>query len=171
MSIQTLATEGDYALVERTMQIAAQLNFVCKIYEHQDYKSGKTSDEAAATLGQEKSKIIKCLFLKDKSGRSYGTILRGCDSLEFKSLATELGTSKSQLRFATPEEIENDTGYKLGGLPVTAFKEKGVPTFVDENVIKEGTTTGSGGTEYHAMEFDATQLLSTLGYKISKLAR
>lgn len=157
--------------VQRAENIANQYNFNCRIYSHADHMSGKSSEDAVAALGKPIDEVLKCLYIK-KSGEplGYGAILTGNSKLDLKLFATLVNSSKSKLRFAKPDEAEADTGYQYGGIPVTAFKEKGIATFVDQSVLTHPLVTASGGSEYHAMEFNPAQLPDKLGYTVTKIS-
>lgn len=156
--------------VEKTIAAVIQFDFTCRIYGHKDNQSGKSSDDASAALGLSKEQVIKCLYVTVGNTLSYGVILSGNSMLDFKLLAAVLGTSKSKLHLSKPDKAELDTGYQYGGIPVTAFKDKGISAFVDQNVLKQNKVTASGGSEFHAMEFDPIQLIDKLGYTVCKIS-
>lgn len=144
--------------VQKTLGIASRYSFFCKIYSHDE--SGKSSENAAAALQKDISQIIKGLYIKDNKGNKFAVILRGSDRLDMAKLKEQLTERKpGKLRFASSDEVINELGFEPGGVPVIAYIENGIPTFIDENVVTQELVIGSGGTEFHAMEFDPRQLI------------
>jgi len=72
---------------------------------------------------------------------------------------------------AKPEDIENMLGFAVGGVPAVIFSEKGIRTYVDENVLSLDYVVGSGGTPFHGMKFNPSQLKDRLGYLPSNIAK
>lgn len=140
-------------------KLAAKLNFPCEMISHT--KTGKTSEQAAAALGVTQDFVIKALFLKSKT-YSLAAIVRGTEKLDFQKLEALSGLE--DLRMASPEEVKEELGFEIGGVPPIVFHVKHIRTFVDRKVFAMSYVIGSGGTQYIGMKFDPALLEETLGY-------
>lgn len=74
--------------------------------------------EACAALGVKPQEIVKNLLLKDGKG-FFLCVLRGCDKLDFKTIAAARGGGKPSL--ARPEDVERETGVKAGSVNLFSF--------------------------------------------------
>ncbi len=163
-----------HPLVQKTVCFAEQLAFDCKIYHHES--SGFSSGMAAEALGINPENIIKSLYIKDSMGNKVAVILKGIDKLDtvlLKNAWRETFPSLPPLRkltFATSEDLDEDLNYLPGGVPPIIFKIKDIPVFVDIDVYDLDLATGSGGTEFDAMEFNPKQL-NSIGYHLAHLKK
>ncbi len=162
-------------VAKRVMDIALKYSFQCKIYKHEI--SGKTTENATQALKIEPSKILKSLYLidsKKEDGEGFAVIIRGIDKLDTKALSKLISKKTGynpKLKFANEEKICEKTGFKLGGIPVLAFVEKNITTYVDKKVLLETFVVGSGGSEFHGMEFEPSELLNKLKYNIAEITK
>ena len=175
MSLEKKISEEQWMLpfVEKTRVSAEKMGFVCKIYPTS--KSGASSKDASEALGVDATYIIKTLYLKDQSDNKLAVILSGNDRLN-TSLLKEVWLQKfpsialKKLNFVDTEDLERDLGYKAGGVPCIAFALKNIPTFVDTAVYNLDLVIGSGGTAFHAMEFNPKQLIYVTNYFLSNVS-
>jgi len=151
--------------VELTRKMMEKLGFKGEIILHKD--SGRTSEDAAKALGVPISRIIKSLLFRSKDGKFVGAILLGTSKVDVRKLEKLSGLKK--LRLAREEEILAFTGFKAGGVPPIAFKDK-CQVFVDEKVFLMDWVIGAGGTEYSGLKFNPSELLK-IGYKKENIAK
>ena len=157
--------------VRKTLEIAARLEFGCRIQQHE--QSGHVSSDAALALSVEPEQIIKTLYLKESKGlkRGIAAIMVGNHRLDTKKLENISGMKK--LRFASMGEITTDLdGFMPGGVPVVIFAEKKIPVYVDKYILCSiyPEIIGSGGTPFHAMYFEPKRLVDKLGYMVEDIA-
>jgi prolyl-tRNA editing enzyme YbaK/EbsC (Cys-tRNA(Pro) deacylase) len=100
-----------------------------------------TAESAARILGVPLSAIIKTMVLTDGT-RFVAAILPGDRRLDRKRLASSLGTGP--LRFATPAEVLEQTGYPAGGVAPLGFAR---PMAVVVDDALGGWVIGGGGRE------------------------
>lgn len=155
-----METSPENDRTSKVRDLASKLNFNCELFYHEE--SGKTTEQAEQALGIDKQHIIKCLLLKSKKNEYIGAIVRGSDKVDFKVLESLSGYKG--LRMAKPEDIENVLGFAVGGVPAMIFSEKSIRTYVDENVLSLDYVVGSGGTPFHGMKFNPSQLKTKLNY-------
>ncbi len=146
--------------VKYTRDISSKFNFEAEIFYHES--TGRTTEDAERATGLGKDHIIKCLLLKSKMDEFVGAIVRGSDRLNFKEI--EAVTGYKGLRMAQEQDIRNKLGFEIGGVPAVIFRERGIQTYVDQNVLDMDYVVGSGGTPHHGMKFEPSQLTSRLGY-------
>ena len=156
----------DNGKITYVREVAERLSFECEIFYHE--ATGKTTEDAEKALGLDSKYIIKCLLLKSKKDEYIGAIIRGSDRLDFKSL--EAISGYKGLRLAKEEDIRSELGFEVGGVPAVIFSEKKIPTYVDPKVLGLDYVVGSGGTPFHGMKFNPSQLVNKLGYKPNNIS-
>jgi Ala-tRNA(Pro) deacylase len=123
---------------------------------------------------QKQCTVVKNLLLKDHKHEHYYLVLtQGDTRLNFKNLANQFNTSRSQLKFADPSELDT-TMHVISGMVSPLVLESGLPlTIVIESGLKQvedlgfhaGTNTETVVLAYQGL----TQLMATLGYPIVTL--
>jgi len=81
-------------------------------YERFEHEPVFTSEEAAAVRGVSMSQAAKALLFKTKEGNFVLVVLPGDKRADSRKLKDYLGTKG--IRFATPEEVEEKMGCKIG---------------------------------------------------------
>lgn len=109
----------------------------------------ETADDAAAALNTSPVHIIKSLvfFLDDEE--PVLVVVRGPDQVDEGKLAEAM--LAKQARLATPEEVEAETGYRVGAVPPV-----GTPLLkvIDERVMDNDTVYGGGGAQDRLIKLD-----------------
>lgn len=154
-------------IVRYTKKIASKLGFECEIFYHKS--SGRTTEDAEKAIGLDRGHIVKCFLLKSRDNQYVGAILRGSDRLNFKEV--EVVTGYKGLKMGREDDIRRELGFEIGGVPAVIFREKGIQTFVDENVLAMDYVVGSGGTPFYGMRFEPSQLVTKLNYISVKIAQ
>lgn len=123
---------------------------------------------------QKQCTVVKNLLLKDhKHGHYYLVLTEGNTRLNFKNLANQFNTSRSQLKFADSSELDT-TMHVISGMVSPLVLEAGLPlTIVVESGLKQvedlgfhaGTNTETAVLAYQGL----AQLMVTLGYPIVTL--
>ncbi len=167
MKYMTETTRGsEPERVTYARQLAEKLRFECQVFFHE--ATGKTTQDAERATGLDSDHIIKCLLLKSKDNHYVGAIIRGSDRLNFKEV--EALTGYKSLRMAQETDVQRELGFDLGGVPAVIFKERRIPTYVDQQVLTMSYVVGSGGTPHHGMRFEPSQLTDKLSYILTKIA-
>ncbi|WP_028401878.1 YbaK/EbsC family protein [Ectobacillus panaciterrae] len=106
-----------------------------------------TVEEAAKALGIEGAQIAKSILFK--SGDRFGLFVTAGDiRINQKKVKMLLGTGKPKL--ATPEEVQEITGFKIGGVCPFALN-KDVPVFLDESMKRFDIVYTAAGTAQSAL--------------------
>ncbi|MFQ5847533.1 MAG: aminoacyl-tRNA deacylase [Candidatus Methylomirabilales bacterium] len=103
-----------------------------------------TVETAAAALGVRPEQVVKSLlFLVD--GDPYLVIVRGTARVNTKKLLSWVGGKKA--RIATREEVEDITGFPVGGTPPFGHRRP-LPVLIDQGVLElEEIYAGGGDTD------------------------
>ena len=100
-------------------------------YEKFEHDPVFTSEEAAAIRGVSMSQAAKALLFKTKEGNFVLMVLPGDKRADSRKLKEYLGTKS--IRFATPEEVEEQMGCKIGSCyPLGIIA--GLRTLVDKSL-------------------------------------
>jgi len=134
-----VGTTRDAALPERLARCIADERIDAAIVGQG--AAAATAESAARILGVPLSAIVKTMVLTDGT-RFVAAILPGDRRLDRKRLASFLGTGS--LRFATPAEVLEQTGYPAGGVAPLGFAR---PTDVVVDDTLRGSVIGGGGRE------------------------
>ena len=97
-------------------------------------------EEAAASANASVDQFVKNICTVDLNGHLVVSIIRGKDKLDLKKVSALVG---SKLRFATPEEILEKTGYPAGGTPSFGYSAK---FFIDKKVLEMPLVYSGGGS-------------------------
>lgn len=114
--------------------------------------------DAARALGVPTDVIIKSLVF-EVGGEPYLVIAAGEQRIAYKQLAAALGTSRKQVRMATPAYVLSVTGFPIGGMPPFGHARR-LRTLVDSLSVRRGTTVyGGGGTDSSLMRVAVDTIL------------
>ena len=105
----------------------------------------RTVKQAAQAVGVSEEKIVKTLVVKcGEEYRAY--VIRGNKRLDLEKLGC---------RMATPGEVAEVTGYKVGGVPPVLR----IPVYIDRELLAEDYVYGGGGDEYSLLRFRPAKLV------------
>ncbi|MDY6770392.1 MAG: YbaK/EbsC family protein [Candidatus Nanohaloarchaea archaeon] len=108
----------------------------------------KSAKQAAQALGTDKDSIIKSLvFLVDDE--PYLVVVPGPARVDEDKLCEALEAEEA--RIASPEEVEEFTGYEVGGVPPVSLP---LPKVIDEAVVGKQEVYGGGGSGNHVLRID-----------------
>lgn len=107
-------------------------------YEYIEHPALHHLDDDAAPAGMPK---MKNLLLKTKKSGQFYLYMTKQDRVDFKHLAAELGTSKSQLRFASPEDLLERLGLTPGTVNPLALAldvDQKIQFLIDQEIVSDG---------------------------------
>ncbi len=119
-----------------------------------------TFDEEVATSRQAREMeqnlpIVKTILLAHEKGFVLA-ILNSRDKISFPKIETILSTKN--IRLATPTEVEEVTGYPVGGVPPISIY--GSPTLIDEKVLIHTWAMAGGGTPFALLKITTKDILT-----------
>lgn len=101
-----------------------------------------TSFLAARALGTEVGQIAKTILFKTRDGQYFLIVAAGDARIDNKAVKELIG---SRARMANAEEVEEITGFSVGGVCPFALQQA-VPIFVDESLQRYETVYSAAGT-------------------------
>lgn len=119
-------------------------------------QSAPTVPDAAKAINVEASQILKSLvFLAQE--QPVLVVAAGEARISQKLLAVALGTSRSKLKFAKPEQALAITGFEVGAMPPFGHKER-LMTLIDQESVTQTLNYGGGGTKSSLVEISLETL-------------
>jgi Cys-tRNA(Pro) deacylase len=112
-----------------------------------------TVEEAAKALGVENGQIAKSILFK--AGETFGLFVTAGDVKVDLKIVKSLLNGKPKM--ATPEEVEEVTGYQVGGVCPFALR-KSVPIFLDTSMRRFPVVYTAAGTHNSALPITFEQL-------------
>ena len=119
---------------EQILNGLAQSNAHYQIHEH---APSVTFQDAADYLDFPLERLLKTIAFRVKNGDWVLAVVQGAGRVDYKKLATHLGTSRDKLVRLTPEQVVSELGYPIGA--VGPF-----PTNVQTRVVFDGGTLALG---------------------------
>lgn len=117
-----------------------------------------TVEEAAKVLGVEPAQIAKSILFRTKE--QFGLFVAAGDvKVNLKKVKTLLG---GKPRMAAPEEVEEVTGFKVGGVCPFAMRKQ-VPVYLDESMQRFDVVYTAAGSASSALPITFGQLCRVTG--------
>lgn len=118
-----------------------------------------TAQLAARALGTEVGQIAKSILFKTRQGAYVMVISAGDVRVDTRSMKELIG---SKVRMASSDEVEEMTGYTIGG--VCPFALPGpITVYLDESLKRFEVTYAAAGTSNTAVPATFAQLLEVTG--------
>ena len=116
-----------------------------------------TVPDAARVLNVGPAQIIKSLVFV-VNDTPLLVINNGIAKVDRRKVAKRLGVSRKKLKFATPEQALDITGYVVGSMPPFGHKQP-LQTFIDPAIIQLEVIFGGGGDIDAMMQLSPAELL------------
>ncbi|MFB6192670.1 MAG: aminoacyl-tRNA deacylase [Candidatus Nanohaloarchaea archaeon] len=127
------------------------------------HAKSETVDESAENTDVDKSRIIKTLiFMADEP---VAVLCPGDTSVSEEKLEEIIG---SDTRMANPSEVEDSTGYKIGG--VSPF-DLDIPVIIEEELMKQEKVRPAAGSRVLGVLLDPGDLKELTDGKVVDVAR
>jgi Cys-tRNA(Pro) deacylase len=107
-------------------------------------QSTATATEAAAAVECEVGQIVKTLFFQ-ADGRPTLVLCAGDRQVDTALLAPVLGVGRKKLRMGTPAEVEESTGFAVGGVAPIGLPAT-YDTVIDESLRRFETVWAAAGS-------------------------
>lgn len=128
------------------------------------YEDPVHSVEAAARAADaDPSQFVKslCLIAGDEV---VVAVVRGPDRADLERIADLLGADG--VRMAEPDEVQEATGYPVGGVPPFGFD---APFLVDEAVVEMDRTWAGGGSDRALVQTTPDAIVEATGATVARL--
>jgi Cys-tRNA(Pro) deacylase len=101
-----------------------------------------TVPAAADALGVRPEQIVKSLVFSDRNDATVVAVVRGTAKVDRRKLSLAAGLKKPRL--ASPDVVQETTGYRAGGTPPIGHREQ-LSVFMDDSVFDEPVVFAGGG--------------------------
>lgn len=142
----------DASDVERT---ADQLRISATL--HASLEDASTVESASEALDVAETSIGKSIVLMVDEEAPVVVVLRGNDRVDTAKVADHVEADPDDIRMAEPDEIEEYTGFPVGGVPPLGHKRP-LRTLLDAQLLAEETVYVSGGDQDVMLEVEAQDL-------------
>lgn len=132
--------------VEDIKNFIKQNNIPAEIIDHPQ-ASGRSSLEAAATLGVKITSIIKTLLFVSKNGKAF-VIIQGSKTVDSKIIP-----GLKNPRLATATELKDWFDLEPGAIPPICLPKE-VKKIIDDEVLKETFVFGSAGNRFVGLKLN-----------------
>ncbi|MFX1560544.1 MAG: aminoacyl-tRNA deacylase [Promethearchaeota archaeon] len=129
-------------------------------------QSCHTVQDAADSVGADVDEIIKNICLVDSEGNFIVGIVKGAHRVSTKRVAKIMGVESA--RTATPEEILQNSGYPVGGVPSFGFEAH---FLVDPKVMEREAVYSSGGSPTSLLKVSTKILLEESKGKLVRIRK
>lgn len=116
-----------------------------------------TSEDAAKTRGFELQQGIKSLLFTDGKNNWVVVDVPADRKADQKKVASALGWSKGSTRLATPEEVEQITGCRVGSVPPFGHKTV-IPILVDTAIFENTISAFNIGLRTNSVKIDTAEM-------------
>lgn len=124
---------------------------------HGSLQDASTVETAAEALGVDASSIGKSIVLMVADEEPVVVVVRGVDEVALEKVADHVEAEAEEVRMAERDEIEEHTGYPVGGVPPLGH-ERPLRTLLDKRLLEEETVYVGGGSEDVMLEVAASDL-------------
>ncbi len=130
--------------VENLFQTLDSRGIEYKRFEHEPVK---TSEEASRIRGVELKTGVKAMLLKTRQGKFILVLLPADKKIDFKKI--EQMENTKDLKFASQEEVLEETGCEIGGVPPFGHtkrkQEHRIKTYMDKSIFENNIVNFNAG--------------------------
>lgn len=138
--------------IERVRNFLNDRNPSLKIIELD--RDTSTSFLAAQALGTEVGQIAKSILFKSKKNDYFMVVSTGDVKIDNKQIRNLVG---SKARMATSDEVQEITGFSIGGVCPFALKND-IPVFLDESLKRYDVVYAAAGTDNSVLPISFEEL-------------
>ena len=129
-----------------------------------------TIADADAYLGFPVERLLKTIAFRAKGRGWVLAALCGYNQVDYRKLAEAVGISRNKLMRLTPEEVESDLGYPLGGVAPFAPNAQTL-VLLDKGALQHETIFCGTGRPDRTLEIAPADLLRISGAQVVPLAK
>jgi len=113
------------------MEILEQKGISYHVHEHA--RDQYTAEGVAEDLGVPVAQVVKAMLVQCDGSWFVLVVVPGDHRLSLEKVKAVVGAGK--VRLASRQDVQRVTGYTVGAVSVMGFRQGGVLTFVDEQVL------------------------------------
>lgn len=136
------------------------LNIIRALEDHQiipnvkEHAPVKSPDDVARELGADKSELVKSILISvvendpeqnpKRNPRYFAVVLQSDRNMDYAKVARTLNVNRTQISIASANEVEELTGFRIGGIPPFGFPRR-VNVLLDARIkVLERVYCGTG---------------------------
>ena len=139
-------------------------------YELHEHEIVRTVGEVEQKLPFLQDKMLKTVAFRVKDGRFILAGLRGHDRIDYRQLAAYCGVNRRAVASMSPEAVEAELGFAVGGVGPFALQPN-VVVLLDEQLAEMGTVYCGSGKNTVTLAIDFADLLRVCGGEMVSLAK
>ncbi len=140
---------------DEVVALLSQSGIQFKIHEHEAVRTIKDAERVAPALV---AGLLKTVVFKIKDSFRVLAAVRCQDRIEYRKLAAALNVNRRQLYSLSPEEIQAELGYEVGGVGPIPVRED-VKAIFDSSLRNAGTIYCGSGRNTLTLELEFADLL------------
>jgi Cys-tRNA(Pro)/Cys-tRNA(Cys) deacylase len=152
---------------EQILSLLGSHGVAYELYEHEPVHTVVEVEDKLPFL---RDKMLKTVAFWVKDGRFILAGLRGHDRIDYRQLATHLGVNRRAVASMSPEAVEAELGFEVGGVGPFALQPD-AHVLLDEQLTEMGTVYCGSGRNTATLAIDFADLLHVCGGERVRLAR
>lgn len=124
-------------------------------YQLHEHEPVVTLEEASLTVPHLCENLLKTVVFRIKDGHWVLAAVTGQQRIHYKKLADAVGVKRTDLRAVTPQEVESELGFEIGGVGPFRIRED-IQVVIDERV--QGKVFCGSGRNTCTVETDVATL-------------
>jgi Cys-tRNA(Pro) deacylase len=140
------------------MELLEQKGIAYQAHQHEEDQY--TAQGVAEDLGVSVAQVVKAMLVRCDGSWYVLVIVPGDQRLSLDKVRATVGAGKVNL--ASKHEVERITGYTVGAVSVMGFRQGGVLTFVDKDVLDLEQVIISSGRPDAGLALSPVDLLAAL---------
>ena len=125
---------------------------------------------AAQAAGIDPGQVVKTLLFF-VAGQPVVVIARGQQRVGYRALARHFGVGRKRVRLASAAEVEQHTGYPVGGVPPLAHAHPAAAVLMDPAVLQHPVVWAGGGDAFTLLEISSAALQQVTAARLVPLQR
>lgn len=117
-------------------------------------------EQAAAERNQPVDQVVRSILFRLTEGEYAMVLMGGPRQISWKSLRNHFG--QSRLTMAKPEEVQEITGYQIGGVSPFGMPNP-LPMLVDKNILDQPSVSLGSGVRGTAIMITIPNMIKALG--------
>lgn len=151
-------------------RIIALLDGSLATYTLHEHAPSVTIQDADANLWFPVERLVKTIAFRVKDGGYVLVGLCGYRQVDYRKLAALFGVNRTKIMRLTPEEVETELGYVLGGVSPFAPNER-TSIMLDEGVLAWATIYCGTGRTDRTLEIAPQELVRVTKAAVASLAK
>jgi Cys-tRNA(Pro)/Cys-tRNA(Cys) deacylase len=152
---------------EVVLDLLTRRGIAFKIHEHEAVRTINDAERIAPTLVPA---LLKTVVFKIKDSFWVLAAVRCRDRIDYRKLSEALKINRRQIHSLSPEDIQVELGYEVGGVGPIPLRED-VKAVFDSSLRNAGTIYCGSGRNTRTLELDFSGLLRATDGQIHSIAR